>query len=717
MDNLICGKFMNIVSNTIIGVCVGLVVALVITLILHFTCFREKNMAALYVAMFLVLALCGGFVQYKFFKQDNEGSMPTPQEQVQTTIDTIQDKWQNTNGGFTFEQIRKTQEDDTAPTYADQIIKLDCYDFGSYIVFSYKSGGVYQNALFYKSPNGLIVDGMINMYAKMDKKYKFPWWYYNVNSFQWVDQRQNAPIYDELRQNNSKLNWRKWDNLVSVSRSSAKFLTDLGGLVAGYDEACAYAMKQAAVLNGLNATANFIKFGEVELIGTANTGYTKINSFYNYLYQEIRGEQYNSTKLVDANSVLCLPIDESIQSKYPIPENKKAEYDNKEFYGVYKCDIAVELKFLKGSSTITETTKNEEFFEDLDNDNRYKDKVKVEEVVSKNTYSKLNLSFNDTGNSDLTNLKLLESPVVITFTNTETNTTKNIVVDNINKLNGGVEVLLENNVNIRYEIRSNGLVFDNYAGTFKLVDATNSLTFNYYYINNFVLASVGLNPIGTIDMPKIDLSVNPVKIILKNEKHTYTFTFDDNSKFETKISQMVELGEYEYAILSNNLIFSSTSGKLTITTTDRNMLFNCAQSEEIISSFNLRGNPVNSSADGSKKRFLSFSIDKKLSALISEIYGATGFNIDFNFYNANNKLQTLSIKGLDCSVLNYTKTYYETSYLGSNGVYKVQVRLYSTSSSSVYLSNFYEINVNLDWGHSSDDKTEGDYGLAFTLSL
>ena len=316
----------------------------------------------------------------------------------------------------------------------------------------------------------------------------------------------------------------------------------------------------------------------------------------------------------------------------------------------------------------------------------------------------------------MTNLKLLESPVVITFTNTETNTTKNVVVDNINKLNGGVEVLLENNVNIRYEIRSNGLVFDNYAGTFKLADATNSLTFNYYYINNFVLASVGLNPIGTIDMSKIDLSVNPVKIILKNDKHAYTFTFDDNSKFETKISQMVELGEYEYAILSNNLIFSSTSGKLTITTTDRNMLFNCAQSEEIISSFNLRGNPVNFSVNG-KKRFLSFSIDKKLSALISEIYGSTGFNIDFNFYNANNKLQTLSIKGLDCSVLNYTKTYYETSYLGSNGVYKVQVRLYSTSSSSVYLSNFYEINVNLDWGHSSDDKTEGDYGLAFTLSL
>ena len=717
MNNLVCGKFLNILSNTIIGVCVGLVVALILTLVLHFTCFRERNMALLYVAMFLVLALCGGFVQYRFFKYVESDGMPTPQEQVQTTIDTIQNKWQNTNGGFTFDQIKKTQEDDTAPTCDDQIIKLDCYDFGSYIVFSYKSGGIYQNALFYKSPNGLIVDGMINMYAKMDKKYKFPWLYYNVNSFQWIDQRQNAPIYKELRQNNSKLNWRKWDNLVSVSRSSAKFLTDLGGFVAGYDKACAYAMKQASVLNGLNATANFIKFGEVELIGTANTGYAKINSFYNYLYQEIQGTQYNSTKLIDANSVLCVPVAESLQSKYPIPENKKAEYDNKEFYGVYKCNVAVELKFLKGSSTFSETDKNKEFFDDLNNDNRYKDKVKVEEVVSKNNYSKLNLSFKDTGNSDLTNLNLLTSPVVMTFINTETNTVKNVIVNNINKLNNGVDVLLENNTNIRYEIRSYGLVFDDHDGTFKLTDGANFLTFNYYYINNFVVASVGLNPIGTIDTSKIDLSINPVKIILKNSKHTYTFTFDDNSKLETKISQMVELGEYEYAILSNNLIFSNISGLLTITTINKDMLFNCVQSEEVVSSFNLRGNGVNYSSDGSKKRFLTFGIDKKLSALISEVYGATGYNIDFNFYDSNNKLRTLSMKGIDCSLPGYSKTYYETSYLGSNGIYKVQAKLYSDSSLSVYFSNFYEINVNLDWGHSSDDSVVGDYGLAFTLSL
>ena len=52
-------------------------------------------------------------------------------------------------------------------TYEDQVIDLSCYDFGGYVVVSYKSGDIYQNALFYKSGNVLILDGMINMNAWM----------------------------------------------------------------------------------------------------------------------------------------------------------------------------------------------------------------------------------------------------------------------------------------------------------------------------------------------------------------------------------------------------------------------------------------------------------------------------------------------------------------------------------------------------------------------
>ena len=684
MNNLVCGKFLNILSNSIIGVCVGLVVALILTLVLHFTCFRERNMALLYVAMFLVLALCGGFVQYRFFKEKfSDDIMPTPQDQVQTTIDTIQDKWQNTNGGFTFEQIKKTQEDDTAPTCDDKILQFECCDFGSYVVFGYKSGDIYQNALFYKSPNGLIVDGMIHMSAQINHKWKFlAYWYYDLPTFHWTDLRNyNIDSFDSI------FNVVNYISLSSQDASS--FLNHYSfPNVHEWDKACAYAMNQAAILTGNNITSHFIKFGDVELIGTANTGYAKINSFYNYLYEQIQGTQYNSTKLIDANSVLCSPIAESLQSKYPIPESKKAEYDGKEFYGVYKCDIAVELKYLKGKMTITDTTKNEEFFEDLDNDVRYKDKVKVEEVVSTNNYSKLNLSFKDTGNSDLTNLNLLTSPVTMIFTDTESNATKKVVVDSVAKLNNGVNVLLEKNTNIRYEIRSNGLVFDDYDGTFKLTDGTNSLTFNYYYINNFVSASVGLNPIGTIDMSKIDLSTNPVKIILKNEKYTYTFTFDDNSKFETKISQMVELGEYEYAILSDTLVFASTSGKLTITTTDRDMLFNCAMVDSSVHSFALSFLEKREGQEG-----VYCELDTNFEDLIVDKFGSmTNVKAKMFIYTADGVLTSTFEKSMRSLGLTFNTS---TPYW-EKGSYTAQVMVYIANSTLRLFSNVASFEIDTD---------------------
>lgn len=684
MNSLVCGKFMNILSNTIIGVCVGLVVALILTLVLHFTCFRERNMAFLYIAMFLILALCGGFVQYRFFKYVESDGMPTPQEQVQTTIDTIKDKWQNTNGGFTFDQIKKTQEDDTAPTAEDQILQFECCDLGPYVAFGYNSGETYQNILFYKSPNGLIVDGMINMGASINHKYKFiAYWYYNLSTFHWLDFRP----YDELLKTGNVWNVVKYISLSSQDASSFCYkYSDV--FVHEWDKANAYAMQQAAILTGNNAATNFIKFGDVELIGSANTGYAKINSFYNYLYQQIQGTQYGSTKLIDANSVLCLPIPQSEQEKYPIPESKKSEYGDKEFYGVYKCNIAVELKRLQSPITAKTTIKNEEFFEDLNNDDRYKDKVKVEKVESTATYSKLNLTFKDTGNSDLTNLNLLTSPVTITFTNTEINTTKKVVVDSLDKLHNGVSVLLDKGVNVKYEVRGNGLVFDDHDGTFKLTDGANSLTFNYYYIDNFVSTSIGLNPIGTVDMSKIDLSINPVKIILKNEKHTYTFNFDDNSKFETKISQMVELGEYEYAILSDTLVFASTSGKLTITTTDRDMLFNCAMVDSSVHSFALSFLEKREGQNG-----VYCELDTNFEDLIVDEFGSmTNVKAKMFIYTADGVLTSTFEKSMRSLGLTFNTS---TPYW-EKGNYTAQVMVYTENSTLRLFSNVASFEIDSD---------------------
>lgn len=707
MNSLICGTFMNILSNSVIGVCIGLVVALILTLVLHFTCFRERNMALLYIAMFLVFALCGGFIQYRFFKYVESDGMPTPQEQVQTTIDTIQNKWQNTNGFFSPEQISKAQKDDSAPTADDQILQFECCDLGPYVAFGYNSGETYQNILFYKSPNGLIVDGMINMSATIGHKYKFlAYWYYNLSSFAWHDIRP----YDEFLKTANVWDVVKYISLSSQDASSfCNKYSDV--FVHEWDKANAYAMQQAAILTGNNAATNFIKFGNVELIGSANTGYTKINSFYNYLYQQIQGTQYGSTKLIDANSALCLPIPQSEQEKYPIPESKKSEYGDKEFYGVYKCNIAVELKRLQSSITAKTTTKNEEFFEDLHNDDRYKDKVKVEKVESTATYSKLNLTFKDTGNSDLTNLNLLTSPVIITFTNTETNTTKKVVVDSFDKLQNGVSVLLDKGVNVKYEVRGNGLVFENHDGTFKLTDDSNALTLNYYYVANNVVASFGLNPIGTIDMSQIDLSSNPVKIIIKNSKNSYAFTFDDNSKINNKQSQLVELGEYEYAILSDSLVFASNSGTLTITTTDCEFLFNYAVKDS--SDVSLCLSVKTKTLDAAVNNNFSCHFDDLAYSTIKEKFNSTAYNLYLYFYDNEGRLCS-SVKTINTSCSQYTYFNVGTAGSLSSGQpphtddrsvdYLVQIKITSNFSDYVFLSDVVTL-------------TYHPYGLAYSLNL
>lgn len=557
-------------ANYIIGVVIGLVVSLIIVLILKNTVFKDKSMTLLYVAIFIIMAVCGGVIQNQFFSA-SASSAPTPQEQIDNITSTIEDNWKNTNGGFTFEQIKLAQDDNECPSYADQIIDLKCYDYGSYVVFSFYDGGAYQNAVFYKSSDGLILDGIMNMHAEMTG---IKWFLaYNTDSFKWVDNRDEEPNYT-ISQN--WIVWQKHDNLLSVSRQTPDFLVWQYTFRTNKDEAYKYALSNVATLTGQNITSHFIKFGDVELIGTGSTGYVKINSFYNYLYEQIKGEQYNTTKLIDASSCLCLPIPTALQPNYPISPSKQAEYDGAEFYGVYRCNIAVDLNYVKGNTTLNSTTKNEDYVDTLKEDDDYKDKVEVEEVQPGYSYSKLNVNFIDTNNSDLSKIDLMMSPINISFTCQDLGLTKTVVIDSVDKLNSGIEILVNKDATWNYLIDSEALIFDNFRGSFTVKDDTSTITFPYYYLDNFTIASVGLNPIGTIDSSLIDLATNPVRIILSNDKNTYQFVFNSNSDLNAYKSTLVEMGTYDYTILSEQLIFASVTGQLTINSTDKVMLFNYA---------------------------------------------------------------------------------------------------------------------------------------------
>ena len=207
---------MSAITNSIVGIVVGIVVALIITLILANTIFKEKKMTILYVILFVLFAGAGAFVQTQYFTV-HASAMPTPQEQIDNIDATITDNWKNTNGGFTFEQIKKAQDDNECPFYDDQIINLKCHDFGSYVVFSYKNGNEYENILFYKSNDGLILDGVINTYASLTG---MKWFLaYDLSTFNWVTEKNKEPYYWTYH---TAFDWHKidgnHDDLVSVSR-------------------------------------------------------------------------------------------------------------------------------------------------------------------------------------------------------------------------------------------------------------------------------------------------------------------------------------------------------------------------------------------------------------------------------------------------------------------------------------------------------------------
>lgn len=557
-------------SNYIIGIVIGLVVALIVVLILKNTVFKDKSMTILYVAIFIIMAVCGGVIQNQFFSA-SASAAPSPQDQIDNITSTIEDNWKNTNGGFTFEQIQIAQDDNECPSHTDQIIDLKCYDYGSYVVFGFNDGGTYQNAVFYKSSDGLILDGIMNMHAEMTG---VKWFLaYQEDSFKWVDGRDKEPNYT-ISQN--WIVWQKHDNLLSVSRQTPDFLVWQYTFRTNKNEAYSYALSNVATLTAQNITSHFIKFGDVELIGTGATGYTKINSFYNYLYEQIKGEQYNTTKLIDASSCMCVPIPTNLQPNYPISPSKQAEYDGAEFYGVYRCNIAVDLNYVKGNTTLNSTTKNEDYVDTLKKDDDYKDKVEVEEVQPGYSYSKLKVNFIDTNNSDLSKIDLMMSPITISFTCQDADLTKTVVIDSVDKLNSGVEILVNKDATWNYLIDSEALIFDNFRGSFTVKDDTSTITFPYYYLDNYTIASVGLNPIGTVDVGLIDLATNPVRIILSNDKNTYQFVFSSNSDLNAYKSTLVEMGTYDYTILSEQLIFASVTGQLTINSTDKVMLFNYA---------------------------------------------------------------------------------------------------------------------------------------------
>ena len=704
-------SFLSIILSNWIGASVGLFVGLVFSLILDFTAFKNNKFCSVFFSIIfcIVFAFCGIFVQNQFFKKDNVVAISSV-EQITNIDASIKKGWTNTNGGFSFNQIIASQSDDTCPIVEDQIISLTCHDFGSYICFSFDNNGLYQNIVFVKTDNGLIIDGLLNMSAEM----KGGAWYgvgtkfeqRDANTFKWIDNRNNIPEY--IQYYDTQLFFIKTfnhDNLVSASRGVPFFLKncyDISPKKKTKTEIYNYAMTMADELIGQNASENFIKFGNVELIGTKDTGMIKINSFYNYLFEQLKGVEYNGLKIIDGSSSLCYPIPEKDQTMYPIPSDKLLDYATvsgdistaPKYYGVYKTNIAIEVKYVKGNQMLSKSINFDDYIDKIVNNSDTKHKVSVEPVTSQNDYSKLKLQFKNVKDNLVEGINLQTKPIKIQFTCNELNQTKIIEINSLEKLNNGVDCILNKNVEWNYVIDSPELIFEDFLGSFKVTEALNNISFDYYYLQNYIVATVGLNPIGTIDMSQIDLFENPVKIILSNDNHTYQFVFSDNSDLNLSKSMLVEMGEYNYTILSKQLLFANVTGKLTITTTDKHLLFNYAIGSDEALTFKVTLEDYTTTSNC----FSLFSRSSNVALIRDTLSSAKVYTVTCVIYDKDGKLME-TFNHTHSSTGSCGETWY-SSNLVVGQTYTLQLRFADRDDSSItYLSDITDFVYNGSTGY------------------
>lgn len=691
-------EFFKLITQNWIGLVIGIVAAALISLVIGFTAFKNNKIAGSIISILLIVvfAFAGMFIQNSFF--NNEHKTTISADEIGTILDTtIKDNWSNTNGGFTFEQILAAQDDDECPTYKDQIIELKLHDFQNYVAFSYFDGQLYQNAVFLKTNSGLIYDGMLNMtgdFAQEGRAQWFPpffWYEVLLDEWTWTSEKDKEPYYYQA---DNGPGGYTYDDLVSLSSQDASFMRYDHMFQLGWGECEARALANASVLVGTNITDYFIKFGPVELVGTKETASKDINTFYNYLYDQIKGYNYGQSKLIDCTGLMCVPIPEDLQSNYPVSEDFKEQFPESDYYGVYNCDIAVNLQYVKGNKELAMSNTSKDYIDE----NKDKDIVAVDPVETKQDLTKVTLSFVDTGNSNLTNVDLEQTPVTIQFTAKEIKTTKTVIVDTISELQNGIDVIFNSNIEWDYTIDSDALLFEDFMGAFTPTGTPSIVEFEYYYLDNYTIVNVGLNPIGSYDISLINLAVSPVTIILSNGTNSYEFLFNNNSQLNEYVSQLMPLGEYEYTILSDKLIFSSTTGELTITTIDRTMLFNYAISYTD-SDLDISLSVVNS--DTAHFLELYFLIDESSHELICQYLNSSSYTVRSYFYDSEGKFITTREEEPSSGTNGYWFNLTIPQNLTDHVTYTLQIAIYNTdTSSAVYYSNSCEFECLKDYGVS-----------------
>lgn len=512
------------------------------------------------------------------------------------------------NGGLDKDEIISQTSNLDCPTDDDFFSSLYIDDYGEYVVF-YRTirqddgTTLYPNALFAKTSEGLVYDGVLNVEYKL----MGTWWggydYQNKNNG-FVAYFDEKPTFVMPGHNLSADNIvtgvvaggmysRGVGHALSISKSFISdmsqafhfcFWDNLRQVISGSPvmELQDISLKYL----GEHFSKYFMDFEGVEII-CDQTDKSKmmddLNGFYTYLYNqgkstfEYEGDPldpsniFNETqayqewissyhkKVVNATNLMLKLIPEDERINYPA-DSSLGFKDN--VYSTYKCNKYIEIYY---------NYRNVEF--------KIPDKDIIEQTSDPtvppedpNTYVTVMFQLVNSDNSNLANYSYENNPVKLVING------QSYLFNSYDKFYKGIEIGLKTETQYTYSIDSSTLIFDSYSGSFTTSEDDGIIKFNYSYMNGYAVTSVSITPLSSYDDSTIDLSNHPVKVIFtgKNGEGTFQYVFDDNSKLATSLTQLLKIGEYDYSILSEQLIFGSVSGTIEVTPQNRSFVFTYA---------------------------------------------------------------------------------------------------------------------------------------------
>lgn len=560
---------------------------------------------------FATTAIANAFPSFNFGFAE-----PVPQDGL---ADNVKIK---SNGGLTPAELETMKEDDDTP-YGDDIFRNFVVRETEKYVVIYRKGinantFIYPNLSFVKTNNGLVWDGAWHFMADISTN----WWNgsHDWNNAKYLMAMAEAGGAYSLNDTHWALKALAWiplvgtgtagvalaagaadwfnssENIVTFSDFNTNFapnfwnMNGVAKLIVQNNERNTlfnntnkflsqeimyrYFFEMADIQNIDNATIDEKVYDTVQMrMGTGTTtaeqqkkSISIFNSLATHLWQHSKtNDKTSQTKNVDISNYFNVYIAENKQSNYPISASKQAQYNGREFYSIYQSKVIANVSY---SYDTTKVKRDDKKINDYIRD----EKITVDPVVTTvPATSQLHLKLVNSNNSNLSQFNISNLPVTINL-----NGLKPVIFKTQGDLLNGKSIAVPTGTLVDYEIVSNGLVFNTYTGSIAVNSANASYDFDYTYQHNYSLVAINLHQITGTTGSNINLVNYPIRIILtgNNNEGTYQFMFDRNDKLNSTLTQFVKQGTYTFSVLSEQLIFSQTTGIIVVSPSERLFTFN-----------------------------------------------------------------------------------------------------------------------------------------------